>query len=100
VRPAGLTIKKWCVANGIKESVYYNRLNRLRKMGLDVCEKPSPNKNYIPVSRTFAQIPVASAVPSLNKAIRIRHGDTVVEVSSDAPDNILSFMKEVMFCAI
>lgn len=32
-------------------------------------------------------------------AIRLQHGDTVVEVSSDAPDHTLSFLKEVMFRA-
>ena len=29
---SGLTIREWCAANGIQESVYYYRLNRLRKM--------------------------------------------------------------------
>lgn len=37
---SGLTIREWCVANGIQESVYYYRLNRLRKMALDVGETP------------------------------------------------------------
>ena len=31
---SGLTIREWCAANGIQESVYYYRLNRLRKMAL------------------------------------------------------------------
>ena len=53
--------------------------------GADVCETPNSIKNNSPVSGTFAQIPVASAVPAPNIAIRIRHGDTVVEVSSDTP---------------
>lgn len=26
---SGLTIKEWCAANGIQESVYYYRLNRI-----------------------------------------------------------------------
>ena len=33
---SGLTVKEWCAANAIQESVYYYRLNRLRKMALDV----------------------------------------------------------------
>lgn len=37
---SGLTIKEWCAANGIQESVYYYRLNRLRKMALNACETP------------------------------------------------------------
>ena len=59
----GLTIKEWCASNGIQESVYYYRLKRLRKMALDVCKTPNPNKNNAPFSGTFAQISVVSAVP-------------------------------------
>lgn len=96
---SGLTIREWCAANGIQESVYYYRLNRLRKMALDVGETPDSTPKNVPVSERFAQIPVTSA-PDSNVAIRIRRGDTVVEVSSDAPDRILSFLKEVMFRAV
>lgn len=69
-------------------------------MALDVCETPNPLKNNDPVSGTFAQIPATSATPAPNVAIRIRHGDTVVEVSNDAPYHILSFLKELMFGAV
>ena len=81
---SGLTIREWCAANGIQESVYYYRLNRLRKMALDVEETPAPASQNISVSERFAQLPVSSA-PDSTAAIRIRRGDTVVEVSSDAP---------------
>ena len=90
---SGLTV------NGIQESVYYYRLNRLRKMALNACETPDPTKDHDP-SGTFAQISVASTVQTSNAAIRIRRGDTVMEVSRDAPDRILSFLKEVMFRAL
>ena len=63
---SGLTVKEWCAANAIQESVYYYRLNRLSKMALDVCETPNSIKNNSPVSGTFAQRPVASAVPAPN----------------------------------
>ena len=33
---SGLTVKEWCAANEIKESVYDYRLNRLRKIALSV----------------------------------------------------------------
>ena len=94
-----LTIREWCAANGIQESVYYYRLNRLRKMALDVEETPAPASQNISVSERFAQLPVSSA-PDSTAAIRIRRGDTVVEVSSDAPERLLSFLKEVMFRAV
>ena len=96
---SGLTIREWCAANGIQESVYYYRLNRLRKMALDVEETPAPASQNISVSERFAQLPVSSA-PDSTVAIRIRRGDMVVEVSSDAPERLLSFLKEVMFRAV
>lgn len=81
---SGLTIREWCADNGIQESVYYYRLNRL-----------SPSLKEVSVSERFTQI-LAAAAPDSKAAIRIRRGDTVVEVSDDAPDRILSFLKEVM----
>lgn len=97
---SGMTIKGWCAANGIRESVYYYRLNRLRKMAFDVCEVPAAIETNGRVSGVFTKMPVTPAASTLNIAIRIRRGDTVVEVSSDAPDRILSFLKEVMLCAV
>ena len=58
---SGLTIREWCAANGIQESVYYYRLNRLRKMALDVEETPAPASQNTSVSERFAQLPVSSA---------------------------------------
>ena len=82
---SGLTIREWCAANGIQESVYYYRLNRLRKMALDVEETPAPASQNISVSERFAQLPVSSA-PDSTAAIRIRRGDTVVEAErGDVP---------------
>ena len=66
---SGLTIKEWCTANGIQESVYYYRLNRLRKMAWIACETPVPTKDQ-DSSGTFVQISVASIVPTSNAAIR------------------------------
>lgn len=96
---SGLTIREWCAANGVQESVYYYRLNRLRKMALDVGETPNSIPSDVPVSEGFAQMPVTTA-PDSNVAVRIRRGATVVEVSSDAPERILSFLKKVMFDAV
>ena len=95
----GLTIRERCAANEIQESIYYYRLNRLRKMAIDVEETPAPTSQHVPAPERFVQLPVSTA-PDSTVAIRICRGDTVVEVSSDAPDRILSFLKEVMFRAV
>lgn len=50
---SGLTIREWCAANGIQESVYYYRLNRLRKMALDVEETPA-NSHFLRTAGTYS----------------------------------------------
>lgn len=42
------------------------------------------------------RVPFCPADPSSGVALRIRRADTVIEVSGDAPDNILAFLKAVM----
>ena len=42
------------------------------------------------------RVPFCPADPSSAVALRIRRADTVIEVSGDAPDNILAFLKAVM----
>ena len=63
---SGLSIEEWRAANNVSESQYYYRLRQL------------------------------PADPSSGVALRIRRADTVIEVSGDAPDNILAFLKAVM----
>lgn len=69
-------------------------------MALDVCKTPNPIKNNDSVPGIFAQTSVVYAIPAPNVAIRIRHSDTVVAVSSNSPNYILSFLKERIFRAV
>ncbi len=96
---SGMTVKEWCSANGIRESVYYYRLNQLRKMALDACEASANTQTSAQTSGRFVQVPVSPAVSTLDTALLIRRGDTIIEVSSTASDRILSFLKEVMINA-
>lgn len=44
---SGLTVKEWCAANAIQESVYYYRLNRLRKWHLMFEKHRIPSKTIL-----------------------------------------------------
>ena len=87
----GLSIKEWCAANNVSESQYYYRLRQLRNTALAAAGQTS-TKN----SGGFMRVPFCPADPSSGVALRIRRADTVIEVSGDAPDNILAFLKAVM----
>ncbi len=99
-KESGMSIKEWCAANGIRESVYYYRLNRLRKAALAVYDTPKSKERGECLSGTFAQIPIPSSSSASGITLRIRRGDILMEVSDDASDRILSFLKEVLDHAV
>ena len=88
---SGLSIKEWCAANNVSESQYYYRLRQLRNTALAAAGQTSTEH-----TGGFMRVPFCPADPSSAVAIRIRRADTVIEVSGDAPDNILAFLKAVM----
>jgi hypothetical protein len=105
---------------------HLSRLNRLQAQGIhvdpvmptqpDCGQIPSASTDATPLEVTpsgFAKItPSAATVASVNKttaaitmvesstspapALRIHHGDDVIEVSNDAPPAILSMIREVL----
>ena len=88
---SGLSIEEWCPANNVSESQYYYRLRQLRNTALAAASQTSTENNG-----GFMRVPFCPADTSSSAALRIRHADTVIEVSGDAPDNILAFLKAVM----
>ncbi len=93
---SGMTVKQWCQANDVNEKSYYYYLKRLRQAALS--ETPVSNDEANISSGGFTRIP--SAQTTSDVALRIKRGSTVIEVSGDAPDTILSFLKEVMIHAV
>lgn len=88
---SGLSIKEWCAANNVSESQYYYRLRQLRNTAL-----AAAGQTFTEHTGGFMKVPFCPADTSSSIALRIRHADTVIEVSGDAPDNILAFLKAVM----
>ena len=91
-RESGMTVREWCETNGITQSVYYYRLNQLRKAALnevsDAVERETP----------FFQI--RKQEPSPGVSVRIRRGDTVIEIDNQASESLLNFLKEVLTDAV
>lgn len=87
-RNSGKTVKTWCAENGITPRSYYYHLKKARKMMIE-SSTSNPAKQG-----TFAEVPAVGSVSS-GTALRIRRGETVIEVSADAPESILSLVAEV-----
>ena len=94
---SGQTIKAWCAENNISENVYYYRLRRLRRYLLET--NPELTAEPDSCSGAFVALSDMSTAAS-DVALRIRRGDTTIEVSNNASDSILSLVKEVMRNAV
>lgn len=88
---SGLSIEEWCPANNVSESQYYYRPRELRNTALAAAGQTSTEN-----TGGFMQVPFCPEDTSSSVALRICRADTVIEVSGDAPDNILAFLKAVM----
>ena len=89
---SGMTVKKWCSANGISENAYYYRLRQLRKSilaGMETNDTDSPQQ--------FAHVRQQT---SEGVAVRIRRGDTTIEIDNQASGTLLDFLKEVLIHAV
>lgn len=82
-KESGLTVKQWCLEQGISEHAYYYRLHKVRQSMCNALEGvPSPQ---------LAEIPVA---PHINTGmnIRISFSGSTVDISNaglDAMEHIL-----------
>ncbi len=91
---SGMTIRDWCKANDVSESAYYYRLSQLRKSALKSMLEAPGEKSETP----FVQIPKPESPSGVS--VRIRHGDTVIEIDNQANESLLNFLKEVLTHAV
>ena len=90
---SGMTIRDWCAANGVSRDAYYYRLRQLRKYMIN--KLPEEEKES---ASQFVQIRKPES--SSGVSVRIRHGDTVIEIDNQAGDHLLNFLKEVLIHAV
>ena len=87
---SGMTVREWCKANDVSESAYYYRLGQLRKSALKSMEESSGEESETP----FVHIRKPETPSGVS--VRIRHGDTVIEIDNQADESVLNFLKEVL----
>lgn len=90
---SGMSVKEWCAANGITQHTYYYRLRQLRKGALE--EMKSLNTE---TTLQFHKVEKNKAADGVG--IRIRRGETVIEIDNQASDSLLAFLKEVLIHAV
>ncbi|MBQ6042940.1 MAG: IS66 family insertion sequence element accessory protein TnpB [Clostridia bacterium] len=91
---SGMTIRDWCKANDVSESAYYYRLSQLRNSALENMSESSEEQNETP----FVHIRKPESISGVS--VRIRHGETIIEIDNNANETLLSFLKEVLIHAV
>lgn len=97
---SGLTVKDWCSQNNVSLHAYYYWLRKLRKQALQEAgitsapAEPSGTPQLVKVPEPL----VASQTDFADDhfALRIRHGNDLIEVGNHASGQILSFLREVL----
>lgn len=90
---SGMTIRDWCAANGVSMDAYYYRLRQLRKSMINKLPEAETD-------RTSQFVQIQKPESSSGVSVRIRHGDTVIEIDNQASDHLLNFLKEVLIHAV
>ncbi len=88
---SGQTVKEWCADNDVSINAYYYWLRKLRKAAIEMTKDPGKDPPQ------FVRVPATVSQGILSPSIRITHGDMLIEVSNDVSDQLLSFLKEVIF---
>ena len=76
-KASGLSVKSWCMENGIAENTYYYRLRKIRQTACTALEKMQ--------EATLAEVPLAPK-QNFNAQIRITMKAGTMEISNAGPD--------------
>ena len=103
-KTSGLTIAQWCDEHEVSRYQFFYRQKVVRKALADSRELSDLAENVVdaagksqPIS--FAALPANALPDPSGVALRLRRGSSVVEVSNDASDRILSLLREVILHA-
>ena len=94
---SGQSIRQWCSENNVSEGSYYYHLHKLREHLLQSAALSSSVQATPADTAEFVRVPFTlGPQPGQGPALRVRRGSTVIEVSNDASEGILSLMREVL----
>lgn len=89
-KESGLTVKDWCLEQGISEHSYYYRLRRLRQMACKALEQAQPVR--------LAEVPLAPKAEDSHAMLRLTTKAGTLEIL-DADRSVLDQALRVMIHA-
>lgn len=95
---SGLSQKKWCEQNGIKQTTFSYRYRRLRQISAGL--KTESSKTNLPVA--FAKVPVAvneAPLECSSAYLHINYEDKRIDIPKDIPIEYFQTLLEVLFNA-
>ena len=87
---SGLSVKEWCLEQGISEHSYYYRLRRLRQMACNALEQAQPVQ--------LAEVPLAPKPEEIHARLRVTTAAGTLEIT-DADRSVLDQVLRAMFHA-
>lgn len=97
-----LTNREWCIQNGINEKQYYYWQRKVRNAVVQQIQETTTTSSV-----TFAELPMAKT-DTLNETestileattIRLHKGEFCIELTNQADDKLLTFIRELMLHA-
>ena len=89
-KESGLSVKDWCLEQGISEHSYYYRLRRLRQMACNALEQAQPVQ--------LAEIPLAPKLDESHAKLRLTTRAGTLEIM-DAERSVLDQVLRMMLHA-
>ena len=83
-KASGLSIKNWCMENGVSENSYYYRLRKIRQTACAALEQMKET--------TIAEIPLAPKT-NFSAQVRITMKSGTVEISDAGPEILAQILK-------
>lgn len=99
-RPAGMSVKRWCLENGIKEQTYYDHLHRIKEYAIDAVDEIVPETALsvadngllsTPAEKpqTFVELPLPKPVARNQHSVKLTLGKATMEIPEDISDGFL-----------
>ena len=97
-RSSGLTVKEWCMNNGVNIKTYYYRLKRVRNFICDNKLENNMSNNNLPVHHDIVPVPMESRPNNDTQQIKITTANISVELPATIQPQLLKAAIEGLKC--
>lgn len=97
-RSSGLTVKNWCMNNGVNIKTYYYRLKRVRNFICDLNPESSTDNSALALQRDIVPVPMDAMSNDNIRQIRITTANISVELPASVQPQLLKAAIEGLKC--